>query len=344
MTKWRIFKWSKTIITGLGVFLIIVVIFASFYSIDKTSWIVYSSDSENLVLDNISKTNSEGEASFSFQSDKLNINNGFKKITNVTPVIILKDGNEIILQKGELQIISKGNNFEFPLNDNLTVQNVGNPKFIEIKQNEDNKSHNINFRNWSNNTKLEFSNNNQQFVLYFYKYNHENIIINNEELDDMGLAIYPLNNFQHTLNGEPIEPIILNFEGSDNTTISGNLSNTFSFNHESKDAHMSFSNTPFVKSDLTMFTIEEQVKYELPKTNLSGSGKLNIDVLINDGFKVDIVGEVNELKAANRSLLPSLIKFLNKNLETILVTLFSAILAAYFSFLNEKKSVESTKE
>lgn len=340
----KILKWTKTIFTGLCTFLIIAIIFAAFYSIDKTSWIVYSSGSENLVLDNISKTNGDEKESFSFQSDKLYINNGIKKITNVTPVIILKDGNEIVLQEGELQIISTDDKFEFPLSDNLTVKNVGNPKYIKIKQNEDNKSHYINFRNWSNKTELEFSNNNQEFVLNFYKYNHDNIIINNEKSEDMGLAIYPLNNFEHSLNDKPVEPIILNFEGYDNTTINSNLSNNFAFKHESKDSKISFSNTPFEKSDLTMFTIEEQVKYDLPKTNLQGSGKLNVDVSINDDLKVNIVGEAIELKAANRSLLPSFIKFLNENLSAILITLFSAIMAAFFSMLYEKNSAQSTKE
>ncbi|MGE7070860.1 hypothetical protein CN689_15170 [Peribacillus butanolivorans] len=158
------------------------------------------------------------------------------------------------------------------------------------------------------------------------------------------MAIYPLNNFEHSLNDKPVEPIILNFEGYDNTTINSNLSNNFAFKHESKDSKISFSNTPFEKSDLTMFTIEEQVKYDLPKTNLQGSGKLNVDVSINDDLKVNIVGEAIELKAANRSLLPSFIKFLNENLSAILITLFSAIMAAFFSMLYEKNSAQSTKE
>lgn len=224
--------------------------------------------------------------------------------------------------------------------ENLQIKNISNPKSLLLNQPGDKENSYIQFKNWSSINKLEFTNDNQPFVLYFYNYNYDKIFVKDDLIDDIGIAIYPVNNFQSTLNKERIEPITLNFEGN-NISFKSKLSSDFDF--KAHKSEISFANTPNELSNLTMFTIEEQKSYELPKTYLQGYGEIDVDIISkNNSLTVDIVGEVSELKAANRSLLPSLKRFISENLSAIVITFLSGVIAAIFSLLTEK--LASNKE
>jgi hypothetical protein len=334
-----VFKNIKRIIYGFFAFFATSLVVFSFYSLEKSSWIVYSSDSENIVLDNLQ--DNKNKESIKYYSDNLYIPKGITKITNDTPLIMLVNGRERIIEKGELQILKVSDRFEMEFEESLQLKNVSNPKSLELSKSKNNEESIIQFKNWSSENKIEFTNDNRPFVLYFYNYNHDKILVDDELIDDIGIAIYPINNFQSTINKDPIQPIILGFEGI-NLSFKSRLSSDFDFQND--NSQISFSNIPNESSTLTMFTIEEQKSYELPKTSLHGSGEIDVEIFIkNNKFTVDIVGEVDELKAANRSLLPSLKKFIGENLSAIVITFLSGIIAAIFSLLTERISPKKEK-
>lgn len=103
------FKYFHRLIYGFFAFFATALVVFAFYSLEKSSWIVYSSDSKNIILENLPDNKKEG--SIKYFSDNLEIPKGITKITNETPIVMLEDGREIILEKGELQLLKVSDPF-----------------------------------------------------------------------------------------------------------------------------------------------------------------------------------------------------------------------------------------